>query len=88
MGCCGSSGSTDTPLNNTANSSSVPKANTQGGKNTENKVELAFKTKRANIFTEGVDLGRNAFVQKRIKKTEKQKKTICKSLRIPLFLRQ
>lgn len=82
MGCCGSSGSqnTDTPLNNNASSNAAGKKASVAGKNAENKVELAFKTKRANIFTEGVDLteGRQAFVQKRIPKSEKQSKAICK----------
>ena len=74
MGCCSSTDSS-VPLTKNASSTAVSK-----GKETkkEDKVELAFKVKRANIFTEGVDLGREAFVQKRIPKTEKMQKLICK----------
>ena len=42
----------------------------------EDKIELAFKAKRANIFTEGVDFSREAFSQKNVQKTDKQKHLI------------
>ena len=48
-------------------------------KKQEDKIELAFKTKRANVFTEGVDLGRQAYVEKNIPKNEKQSQKISKS---------
>ena len=91
MGCCGSNSSTDTPINNTANSSAAPKKASMAGRATESKVELAFKTKRANIFTEGVDFseeGRTAFVQKRIQKSDKQTKTISKYIDISIRKRE
>lgn len=46
----------------------------------EGKVELAFRAKRANIFTEAVDLGRQAYVEKKIPKSAKQASKICKSI--------
>lgn len=46
----------------------------------EGKVELAFRAKRANIFTEAVDLGRQAYVEKKIPKSAKQASKICKIL--------
>lgn len=78
MGCCTSTDSS-APLNTKAPSHSSLKNG--GTAKKEDKIELAFKVKRANIFTEGVDLGREAYVQKRIPKTEKQLKIISKSTR-------
>jgi hypothetical protein len=80
MGCCTSTDSS-APLNskNTSTSSAVKES---AGKK-EDKIELAFKVKRANIFTEGVDLGREAYVQKRIPKTEKMLKIISESPLVP-----
>lgn len=75
MGCCTSTDSS-APLNTKAASHTAPNSSNTGKK--EDKIELAFKVKRANIFTEGVDLGREAFVQKRIVKSEKQLKVISK----------
>ncbi len=83
MGCC-SSTSSESPINNNPSSTSnngAAGANNAGGKQQkgkEDKIELAFKAKRANIFTEGVDLNRNAFVKRAIPKTPAQAKTICK----------
>ena len=85
MGCCSSTGS-EAPLNNNPNSTSTSAATSTGAnaaskqKGKEDKIELAFKAKRANVFTEGVDLeSREAFVQKRIPKNAQQTKLICKS---------
>lgn len=80
MGCC-SSTSSEAPLNNnpssTANAgNSASNAGKQKGK--EDKIELAFKAKRANVFTEGVDLNRNAFVKRNVPKTPAQANAICK----------
>lgn len=74
MGCCTSTDSS-APLNAKSQTSSTGR---ETSAKKEDKIELAFKVKRANIFTEGVDLGREAFVQKRIPKTEKQMKVISK----------
>ena len=73
MGCCTSTDSS-APLNAKSGNSTVK----ESGAKREDKIELAFKVKRANIFTEGVDLGREAFVQKRIPKNEKMMKIISK----------
>ena len=73
MGCCQSTDSS-APLNSRAPSNAAVRDTAKK----EDKIELAFKVKRANIFTEGVDLGREAFVQKRIPKTEKMMKVISK----------
>lgn len=75
MGCCASSTTSETPINNTP-SSSHPNASKA---RKEDKIELAFKAKRANVFTQGVDLERQAYVQKKIPKNEHQSATICKS---------
>lgn len=76
MGCCTSTDSS-APLNTNKGNSGSSAAKDSGAKK-EDKIELAFKVKRANIFTEGVDLGREAYVQKRIPKTEKMMKIISK----------
>lgn len=81
MGCCSSSGSS-APLN-PGNSNSVDAnkpAKSQSIVKKEGKVELAFRAKRANIFTEAVDLGRQAYVEKKIPKSAKQASKICKFL--------
>lgn len=70
MGCCSS---TESLLDKS------DKKNNLGTKK-EDKIELAFKVKRANIFTEGVDFGRDAFCVKKIPKTEKQSKLISNSI--------
>ena len=75
MGCCASS-ETGAAQNNASNGNTAKKPTTLA----EKKVELAFRTKRANIFTEGMtmDEDRDAFVQKRIAKSEQQQKIISK----------
>jgi hypothetical protein len=79
MGCCSSSGS-QAPLNTgNANSNANNRQSKAGGQKKEDKIELAFKVKRANIFTESVDLGRQAYVEKKIPKSAKQTKAICES---------
>jgi len=70
-GCCSTSGS-EAPLINSPNSS----ANSKQRK--EDKIELAFKAKRANVFTEAIDIGRGNFTLKKIFKSDAQGKTICK----------
>ena len=84
MGCCSSTGS-EAPLNSSPNSASNTAAAANNAnsaakaKGKEDKIELAFKAKRANVFTEGVDLeSRAAFVQKRIPKNPQQTKVISK----------
>lgn len=52
------------------------KRNDNNAQKKEDKIELAFKAKRANIFTEGVDFSREAFSQKNVNKTDKQKHLI------------
>lgn len=74
MGCCSSSGS-ETPLNRPAQNSS-----TGGAAKKEDKIELAFKAKRANVFTEGIDFERRAFSIKRVPKNAKQTQQIRKNL--------
>lgn len=74
MGCCTSTDSS-APLNAKRTTNNAP---SDSAAKKEDKIELAFKVKRANIFTEGVDLGREAYVQKRIPKTEKMMKVISK----------
>jgi hypothetical protein len=74
MGCCTSTDSS-VPLNAKSQASTTAK---DTATKKEDKIELAFKVKRANIFTEGVDLGREAYIQKRIPKSEKQMKVISK----------
>lgn len=82
MGCCASNGSS-APLNSgNTNSNANNRQSKAGGGKKEDKIELAFKVKRANIFTEGVDLGRQAYVEKKISKTAKQSKLICKILQM------
>lgn len=73
MGCCQSSTEESRPITANNNRSSAA-----ARKGKEDKIELAFKAKRANIFTEGVDLGRNAFSIKHIPKNAKQTQLICK----------
>eukprot|EP01038_Epipyxis_sp_PR26KG_P006283 gene6283-8651_t len=74
MGCCASSSSSDTPLNNKNPSSTNDRATPK--KAQEEKIDIAFKAKRANVFTEGIDFEREAFTQKKIEKNPKQIKII------------
>jgi hypothetical protein len=46
----------------------------------ERKIELAFKAKRQNVFTAGVDVSLQPPPEKMIHKTEDQKHLISKSL--------
>jgi hypothetical protein len=78
MGCCQSSAEESRPI--TSNSNNRSSAAVRKGK--EDKIELAFKAKRANVFTEGVDLGRNAFSIKRVPKNAKQTQLIRKCPRL------
>jgi hypothetical protein len=78
MGCCQST-ECSSPLNPGLNSSNALASNLHKGKKAhEEKIELAFKAKRANIYTVGIDIERerDTFVQKRVFKTPKQAKTI------------
>jgi hypothetical protein len=78
MGCCQSSDvekskSSVNLVKNPAASSNSPKAS--GGK--EDQIALAFKAKRANVFTQSVDIDtRRAFSAKNIPKTPKQETLI------------
>lgn len=75
MGCCPST-SSQAPL---SNDQGGPPMRSSTAKKGEDKVELAFKAKRANVFTEGVDFeSREAYVEKNIPKTTKQEKLIRK----------
>ena len=50
------------------------------GKGGEDKIELAFRAKRANVFTVGVEVGaQDSIIQKRIAKSAKQSSLIRKS---------
>jgi hypothetical protein len=73
-GCCSSSGS-EAPLNTSPNSSANNKQKIK-----EDKIELAFKAKRANVFTEAIDIGRKNFIMRKIPKSDTQAKTICMSM--------
>jgi hypothetical protein len=76
MGCCQSTNGSDAAINSAPNSSNPPPPPRKaGGK--EDKIELAFKAKRANIFTVGVDLERPAFTITKTRKTEPHTKLIC-----------
>jgi cGMP-dependent protein kinase len=75
MGCCQSSTEESRPITANNNRSSAA-----ARKGKEDKIELAFKAKRANIFTEGVDLGRNAFSIKHIPKNAKQTQLILSAI--------
>lgn len=81
MGCC-SSTSSEAPLNpgSSSNESRLSKKSLSTNNKREDNLELVFKVKRANIFTEGIDLGRQAFVEKKIPKSPKQSKLIRKSI--------
>jgi hypothetical protein len=76
MGCCQSTSGSDAAINSAPNSSNPPPPPRKaGGK--EDKIELAFKAKRANIFTVGVDLERPAFTISKTRKSEPHTKLIC-----------
>ena len=76
--CCSSNESTtsESPMNNQSSSSA---------KKLEDRVELAFKAKRANVYSENMleteeeqFEERKAFIEKAIPKSAKQSKTISK----------
>ena len=69
--CCSTNSDSKQPLKR--NEKNISNSNAQ---KKEDKIELAFKAKRANIFTEGVDFSREAFSQKKFPKTERQKHLI------------
>jgi len=77
MGTCCSSVASDSkqPLKRNDKSQSIINSQKK-----EDKIELAFKAKRANIFTEGVDFSREAFSQKKVHKTDKQKHLIMNAI--------
>ena len=73
-------------------SSSVPNnvtmsANPSSSKmtNKEQKLEMVFKAKRANVFSESVDVNNNSFTTNKYSKTAKQESTI-KSLLNEIFI--
>jgi hypothetical protein len=80
MGCCSSTSSegplNSNPISEVAGAKAAVAAGKQKGK--EERMELAFKSKRAYVFTEGIDLDHNAFVKRTIPKDPTQTKTICK----------
>ena len=76
MGCCNSKTTSQTDLIDRQNARAAVKSMKNTKK--EDKIELAFKIKRNNVFTESVDLERLGYVAKNIPKTPKQKKIICK----------
>jgi hypothetical protein len=81
MGACCSK---DTPLNEKLNSSSEQQQSGVAKTALEARIELAFKAKRANVFSanalgdivEGEDEPRPTYVEKVIPKTSKQNKVI------------
>lgn len=79
MGCCQSSSGSESGINNAPNSSNPPPA-AKKGVSKEDKIELAFKAKRANIFTVGVDLERPAFNISKTNKSEAHSKLIRKRI--------
>ncbi len=84
MGCCQSSTVSETALNTQPNSSAAHHQSiVKKGK--EDKIELAFKAKRANIFTHGVDLERQAFTIRRNPKSENHAKLICKHTLLKIY---
>lgn len=86
MGCCLSSGAEESRPITAGSSASAPSGSTTANrKGKEDKIELAFKAKRANIFTEGVDFGRNAFSIKKVNKNAKQTQLIRKFTELKFF---
>jgi hypothetical protein len=75
MGCCASKESTTLLNDSHGNSSKARPSTVKKGK--EDKIELAFKAKRANVYTIGVDLQRDGYSLKNIAKNANQIKTIC-----------
>jgi hypothetical protein len=53
-------------------------AATPGGDGDERRIELAFKAKRQNVFTAGVDVEHDTFQLKTFPKTDAQKAIISK----------
>ena len=80
MGCCPSSTGSDTPLtqgtqSNNASLNHIELAEQRkSNKKADDKVELAFKVKRANVFNNAVDLSKTSL--KKIPKSHKQIKLI------------
>lgn len=52
---------------------------TSGGDGDEKRIELAFKTKRQNVFTAGVSLEDSTFTPRNIPKTDIQRSIISES---------
>lgn len=69
MGCCSSSGKQNV-IDGAVNNAALK----------EDKIELVFKAKRANVFSEGLSLNRPQYVSKKIEKTTKQAQVIRNAL--------
>eukprot|EP01031_Cornospumella_fuschlensis_P032489 gene32489-39281_t len=79
MGCCTSSTRSDNhPLTSNAAEGGGAAAVVKSKK--EEKIELAFKAKRANVFNHGVDFGRDAFVFRKIPKSVDEMRLIVTAL--------
>eukprot|EP00981_Chlorochromonas_danica_P007486 scaffold1755_cov258-Ochromonas_danica.AAC.8 len=85
MGCCQSSTRSDAnPLASNAaeqHHSGGSGGNTSQGSSPvksqrEEKIELAFRAKRANVFNHGLDLQRETFIFKQVPKTAQQMKML------------
>ena len=72
MGCCSSDLKATT--SNSPGTGSGSQAD--GGAAKEDKIELLFKAKRANVFSEGITESSNGFSPKKIPKSAKQSATI------------
>jgi hypothetical protein len=78
MGCCTS---TDSNAQAHVDANKVTtNAPSSALKKGEDKIELAFKAKRANVFVHGIDLQNDVFVLRNIPKPANQVKTISKFL--------
>eukprot|EP01039_Chlorochromonas_danica_P006161 gene6162-6789_t len=89
MGCCQSSTRSDAnPLASNAaeqHHSGGSGGNTSQGSSPvksqrEEKIELAFRAKRANVFNHGLDLQRETFIFKQVPKTAQQMKMLVSAL--------
>lgn len=81
MGCCQSSARSDAnPLAANAaeqhSSGSASQTSSPVKSQREEKIELAFRAKRANVFNHGLDLQRETFVFKQVPKTAQQMKML------------
>lgn len=85
MGCCTSSAAASSNTAASGNAATTTSA-TKNVAGKEDKIELAFKAKRANVFAEGMDDDlRRTYMPKKIAKNQKQAQTIRKISKFVLF---